>query len=183
MKTEDILRALFKKLDSNLDEIIEENAMRAYVEIPERKILVKVDEETYKVVDENRVLPKTWEEYCEKNSIAQNEFFIGETCKINETSYNIRNAVKDRNLLATEEQAKAFLALMQLVRLRDCYNESTSFVNELYAIEYDMLSNYPVVQDISDDYCNHVLTFNAKHLAEQFLANFRNLIETAKELI
>ena len=159
--------------------------METTVEIPEGKALVKIDNDTYKLVDANKVLPNTWEEYCDTHPIEEGEYFIDRTSLIwpDERVGSRRVPLYSKNLLSSREQAEAFRALMQLVRLRDCYNESASYKDEEYEVVYDMVSKDFVVHDGTNDRSNHVLTFNTKRLAEQFLANFRDLIETAKELI
>lgn len=127
-------------------------------------------------------LPKTWEEYCDQCPNSDDEYYIDECSNIVKAK-PYRDSLKNRNLLLSQEQADAFLALMQLVRLQDYYNELEPFADKLYAIDYDRLSNYLIIRDVSEDHWNHVLSFNTIILAEQFLANFRDLIEQAKELI
>ena len=160
--------------------------MKKEIEIPEGKILVKVDEETYKVIDENRVLPKTWEEYCETHPDKNGWWFIdlmSNVCEI-APSKMTRDTLSDRNILSSKEQAEAFLALMQLVQLRDCYNEYDDFpTDKKYRFAIVRQEDKIVIDRNETSSMQRVLVFRNEDLAHFFLANFRDLIETAKELI
>lgn len=131
-------------------------------------------------------LPKTWDEFCEMHPVKKGEAYIDRESSINVIEKNqpsSKDAVEDRNLLPNKKTAEAFLALMQLVQLRDCYrggwvpnwtDGTTKYVIDFYV-------------DVLDVECLKVaqrpLSFADKDTARQFLINFRDLIETAKELI
>ena len=186
MKTEQTkspLRPVFAMMNAELDKIAEDLKKEPEINVPEGYEVVKIERGKYEVRKKENPLPKTWEEYCKNNSVAQDEFFIGETCNINKAAYHIRDFIKDRNLLATEEDAKAFLALMQLVRLRNCYNES--IVGETDTEKGGSIvsaGGCPFVI-CNDSFVKHVLSFKTKELAQQFMDNFIDLIEKAKGLI
>lgn len=124
-------------------------------------------------------LPKTWDEFCEKNPIGK-EYFITNysgtvSIRPRKRDYNI-----DRNLLSTKEDAEAHLALMQLHRLRDVYRQGW--------IEYPDGHCYNIMIDsntlyVSDCYKQCFLSFQSLEIAQEFLINFRDLIEKAKDLI
>lgn len=92
---------------------------------------------------------------------------------------------KDKNQLSTKERAEAFLALMQLVELRDAWNGdwkadwSYGNLHKKYVIE--VLNNY-----INSKYYQNyykVLHFKSEQLRDQFAEQFKDLIEQAKELL
>ena len=74
----------------------------------------------------------------------------------------------DKNNLSTEERAEAFLALMQLVELRDAWNGDSK--RHLYLI-------------YSENRTSNLLSFKTLELRNQFGEQFKDLIETAKELL
>ena len=95
---------------------------------------------------ELKSLPKTWEEYCKSNPI------------------------KDY------KSDPAYLALMQLHQLRDCYRQGP----------YSKFS-YTIIRN-DDDFCiinvdEKFLSFQTKEVAQEFLNNFRDLIKQAGDLI
>jgi hypothetical protein len=131
-------------------------------------------------------LPKTWDEFCEQNPIEKSEFFINTlSCieSINKPSYRFRQKISDKILLSTKEDAKAHLALIQLHRLRDVYRQGWvpdwNDGTVKYIIEYKLnkicINTWYGYQ--------RFLTFQSKEIAEQFVENFKDLIEKAKELI
>ena len=86
------------------------------IEIPDDSELIK-EGNIYKIC---RVIPKTWEEFCNRTPIRQ-EYFIGYDSKINLRENKGRTPYEDRNLHASEVEAEATLALIQLIRLRKAW--------------------------------------------------------------
>ncbi len=90
-----------------------------------------------------------------------------------------------KNHLSTKERAEAFLALMQLVELRDAYNGDWEVdwiknnSQRKYVIE--ICNNYINSADYLN--CYKVLHFKSEQLRDQFAEQFKDLIETAKELL
>jgi hypothetical protein len=90
----------------------------------------------------------------------------------------------EKTQLSTKERAEAFLALMQLVELRDAWNEIDGFVA-------NWSSGWKHCIDINSDKINHqlyyitqrVLYFGSDETARLFAKTFKDLIETAKELL
>lgn len=86
--------------------------------------------------------------------------------------------------LATKEDAEAFLAIMQLKRLRDQWWENLN-----WKPDYTDSSSYKYViqlirNEITIDYIhtiNRFLVFPTKEVAEEFLLCFKDLIQKAKE--
>lgn len=121
-------------------------------------------------------LPRTWEEFCENNLVSNKEACIAYNSNINTVNSRTRVSTVDLNILPSYKAAEQHLALMQLHQLRDCYRR-----NILSMYWYSIMrgkSNLIVVQDN-----NRFLSFPTKELAEEFLSNFKDLIEEAGDLI
>lgn len=71
------------------------------IEIPDDSELIK-EGNIYKIY---RVIPKTWEEFCNRTPIRQ-EYFIGYDSKINLRENKGRTSCGDRNLHASEVEAE-----------------------------------------------------------------------------
>lgn len=97
---------------------------------------------------------------------------------------NIRKCLEiySRNYLSTENRAKAFLALMQLVELRDAWNEGwkpdwkgeNNFTIKIYCDNVKIEDSFNF---------QRVLYFKSEELAEKFAEQFKDLINEAKELL
>lgn len=134
-------------------------------------------------------LPRTWEEFCSKVSKKEVESYIGTDSDILSAPYLYRHPKRDKNVLPSQEAAKAHLALMQLHQLRDCYRQGWtpdwSDGENKFCIVYsgrcsDTNSNYFITVYT----CNRTfLSFQSKEIAKLFLENFRNLIEEAGDLV
>ena len=90
------------------------------------------------------------------------------------------------NQSSTKKRAKSFLALMQLVELRDAWNKTDGFEvdwrdehQEKYIIE-NIKQEITVFTNIGS--CR-TLYFGSPKTRDLFLKTFRDLIETAKELL
>ena len=162
------------------------------IEVPDGYKAV-YNKDTQKIEVICATLPKTWEEFCENNPIKNWECFITERSKIEdfytEDSVTIpeekraRNVDTDKSTLPDRETAEAFLALMQLIQLRDCYRQGwkpdwgQSY--KRYCIYCDGKSVFPFYGTFS----SRILTFQSEEVRDEFLKNFKDLIEQAKELI
>ena len=127
-------------------------------------------------------LPKTWEEFCKNNPVKNNECFIFEG-KVNKVSTGWERDTKHKDILPSEETAEAFLALMQLIQLRDCYRQGwkPDWISGDYkhALSY---GRHGLIEDYTY-WNNRILTFQSESICYEFMENFRDLIEQAKELI
>lgn len=159
------------------------------IEIPAGGEVEKIETQDGHVLvtfrEKERRLPKSWEEFCDMVSIYAGECYIQANSEIEERDENVSNRwlEGDRNLLPDRTTAEAVLALCQLIQLRNAYNgdwvpdltndNQTKFVirflnNEVYGtIGYE--SPTP-------------LYFKSKELRDEFLRNFRPLIEKLKPL-
>ena len=159
------------------------------IEVPDGKKAIWKDN---KVIFEDikPQLPKTWIEFCNQNKIRKGECFIdiyGDTLEHGEGVD--RSYVYDRNTLPSKQAAEQHLALMQLHQLRDCYRQgwipNCSDNNYIYSIyrDYNIVNEkyeYKIEKFIHTEY---FLSFQSRDVADEFLTNFRELIEQAGDLI
>lgn len=133
-------------------------------------------------------LPKTWEEFCEQTLVTKDECYIASNSTIINyraicSSYN-RILDNDRNLLPTKEDAEAHLALIQLHRLRDVYRQGwTPDWNAGTISKYCIVFNAGSLEIREFSCTPHFLAFQSKEIAQEFLDNFKDLLDKAKELI
>lgn len=152
------------------------------IEVPDGKKAVWKDD---KIVFEDikPQLPKTWEEFCNNYKVQNGECYIASNSIIQPVPSKIRITYRDNNLLPNERAAEQHLALMQLHQLRDCYRQGwvpdyMDNSKKFYIINFknklciECIFNYKVF-----------LSFQTREIAEEFLNNFRGLIEQAGDLI
>lgn len=129
-------------------------------------------------------LPKTWVEFCNQNKIRKGEYSIdiyGNTLEHGEGVD--RSYVYDRNTLPSKQSAEAHLALMQLHQLRDCYREGWEPDWNNDCNKYIIVKNRDKYVVFGGNWTNEFLSFQDRERAEEFLTNFRELIEKAGDLI
>lgn len=161
------------------------------IEVPEGKKAVWKEG---KVVFEDLEpkLPKTWGEFCEQNKVKDGECYISNISSVVEVLKGNcfhRRKIHDRNLLPNNKAAEQHLALMQLHQLRDCYRQGWvpdwKNSSKKYAITrvYNFI-DYKIKLKI-DEYIHTTLflTFPTLEIAQEFLNNFRDLIEQAGDLV
>ena len=123
-------------------------------------------------------LPKTWDEYCAKHGE------VGD--KIKASLYAAYMAI-NKYTFSDYKQAQAHIALMKLHLLRDeyrngwlpCFGDNS----KKYGIKWNMIAGK---KELTVAWCNWntlFLSFPTYELAEEFLTNFRELIEQAGDLI
>lgn len=131
-------------------------------------------------------LPKTWEEFCKYNPIFEkDECFIGNYSEIkNVFSCNDRHPEYDRFILPNKETAEAFLALIQLIRLRDCYRQGwvPNWSND-EQLKYSVVTYSDKVSVDTYFAIKGVISFQSKEIRDKFMENFIDLIEQAKDLL
>lgn len=131
-------------------------------------------------------LPTSWEEFCEQYYDSKLEFYITNCSRIEQTSPDkgFRRKNEDKNLLPTKEDAEAHLALIQLHRLRDVYRQGwIPDYKEVLSIKYAIRFINNALYIIQINTQSNFLTFQSQEIAEQFLENFEDLINVAKELL
>lgn len=132
-------------------------------------------------------LPKSWEEFCKMFPITEKEFYITDaeppTRKRLIDDDTKRDKKFDLNCLPDRATAEAVLAMFQLIQLRDCYNgdwvpDWTNYVQNKYVIIFE---NGSIKRTTYVD-CSRILYFKSEELRNEFLHNFRPLIEKLKPL-
>lgn len=127
-------------------------------------------------------LPKTWEEFCDNFPFKKGECFINRYGSIDNV-YTGERCERGGNILPNKETAEAFLALMQLLQLRDCYRQGWTpdwtKRNDKFSIE--IIDGE--ITTFWDNRKSRILSFQSIEVRDEFLNNFRDLIEQAKELI
>ena len=159
------------------------------IEIPDGKKAVWKDN---KVVFEDikPQLPKTWEEFCEQNRVKKGECYLRSSFTVMPEIVGWkRDSYSDKNILPSKQAAEQHLALMQLHQLRDCYRQGWipdwSDCENKYCIIYDSVycnTNYNHSIAVHT-HTNEFLTFQSREIAQEFLNNFKDLIEQAGDLI
>lgn len=129
-------------------------------------------------------LPNTWERFCRNNLKTNCEYHIGGFSNICMETGRERKYDADKNCLPSKEAAEAHLALMQLHQLRDCYRQGWKpnwhdSLQEKFCIGH---FNYGYEVEYSET-APYFLAFQSEEIAEEFLRNFRDLIEEAGDLI
>ena len=123
-------------------------------------------------------LPKTWDEYCAKHGE------MGDRIK---ASLNTAYMTINRYVFSDCKQAQAHIAKMKLHLLRDeyrngwlpCFGDNS----KKYGIKRNMIAGKTWLVIALHTYYSDSLSFPTYKLAEEFLTNFRDLIEEAGDLI
>lgn len=140
-------------------------------EVKGNKIIIK---------ESNKELPNTWEKCCEL--LGEGEFINNESIICNYIPHCAASKANE-NILPTD-LGKPILALMQLLVCREVYRQGwkpdwSDYKTKKWVIEYinDNIASMAYMQT------SKVLSFQSKEIRDQFLENFKDLIEEAKELI
>lgn len=128
-------------------------------------------------------LPKTWEEFCENYPKGEQERTINTYSVSVSSGRGHRDAHTDKNSLPSKEAAEAHLALMQLHQLRDCYRQGWVPDWSNNDLKFGIVTNGKKASIGTGISFNYFLSFQSREIAEQFLENFRDLIEKAVDLI
>ena len=160
--------------------------MEVKIQIPDNCELIK-NGDTYIVKEQTQALPKTWEEFCKSHPINTTEYFIDGNSNIRRRcTFGVasREVSVDKNQCSSEEEAEAFLALMQLRQLRKAWvGDWNPEIKKKYGIIY--YSN--LIRCFNTDFgifdTPGLLTFPTKGMAEEFLNCFKDLCKTAKILL
>lgn len=118
-------------------------------------------------------LPKTWEDLEKIEG-----YWVTQSCTVAKSA-SLTTIFNNKNVFATEEQAKAAIALAQLTQLREVYRQGwvPSFPNHVIVQEKGEIST------VRHDYRNVFLSFQSREIRDQFLENFKDLIEEASPLL
>lgn len=152
-------------------------------EIDEVKVVDGFLTVTFK--EKERQLPKSWKEFCEMFPVEAGECFINTSSEVVEyRAEDLRGEKTDRNILPDRATAEAILTLCQLIQLRNVYNgdwvpDWNDDDEEKYTIEFRRTTT---IVDRHEIYSTSPLYFKTEELRDEFLRNFRPLIEKLKPL-
>lgn len=157
--------------------------LKIEIEVPDGYKAV-FDRKTQRVELVDATLPKTWEEFCERTPVTNEETYIDFYRGGRTEGDTKRDVFKDRALLPDYDTAEAFIALMQLIQLRDCYRQGwTPDWNDDEQSKYSVITSSGKVSVDTRIVTNGILSFQSEEVRDEFLENFKDLIEQAKELV
>lgn len=155
------------------------------IQIPDNCELVK-DGDSYVVREKKQNPPRSWEEFCERYPVQKDESFITPNSIITSKTdwacdFN-RHPLQGKNWCISPKEAEAFLALMQLRQLRKVWVGDWEPVEDSF---YWGVYKHITMGVMVDSFLtwNPALTFPSKEMTEDFLSCFRDLCETAKNLL
>lgn len=155
-----------------------------------KKLVNKYPEMKLKDIQEllqesEKSLPKTWKEAYTKYLCNTTIYYIDTNSEIQQHTNPIpANAIFNKNALLSSERAEEVLAFMQLITLRDIYNNGwepdwSNYDETKYCI-YGW-SNIITIDTFTSDHA--ILAFKTEELRDEFIKNFEELIVKAKRLI
>lgn len=131
-------------------------------------------------------LPKSWAEFCNTHEVQKGEAYIKDisTIYIAEYTGDTRDMYADKNILPSEEEAEAHLALMQLHQLRDCWREGwVPDWNDGDQDKYVITSNGGEFRIYEYHTISRFLAFQDEKRADEFKDCFIDLIRKAGDLM
>lgn len=191
-RSSEINNKIFKSLNLNKIEFIENLGIDApYGDFPETKsleALTAIVSALFKEYEKQNELPKTWEEFCEKYHLKAEETFINSDSKFvtvgNYMSRKCRLHDGDRNLCTSKQEAKAFLALMQLRQLRKAYvKDWEPDWSDCMRPKFSITCIEGELRIFDTVTIHRSMSFPNSNLAKQFFNNFKDLLEIAKPLL
>ena len=156
--------------------------MNQVINIPDGFELKKVSETEYKIVPKERRLPKTWEEFCKiNNRLGNDEYYITNDSGIVKAPAGDRYVDSDKNVCPSKEIAEGILALMQLIQLRDYYNDGWKPEGNVGSALYyfpnkGQFNSVMTCEPVSP------LVFKSTSIATEFYHNFKDLLDKVKYL-
>lgn len=155
--------------------------------IPDDCEIIQTGEGKWEQRKIERELPKTWDEFCKTHPIKEDEYYLscnGDGISAFGKHPDLSRDPRHRDILPNKETAEAFVALMQLIQLRNCYNgDWVPDWNDESRLKSVIVNNGGKDLRTHSITTNYVLTFKSEELRDQFLENFGDLIEIAKPLI
>ena len=159
-----------------------------HCDFPETKsleALTAVVSALFKEYEKQNELPKTWEEFCERNPVTPDEYWIETIYSryCNSSRGRERDINMDENICISLQEAKAFTALMQLRQLRKAYVKDWEPNWHCSLVKFCLIGDTNRIRVTDSYFCQRSLSFPTQKLAEQFLNNFKDLLEIAKPLL
>ncbi len=130
-------------------------------------------------------LPTSWEEFCNKYDNVNNEWYVNSLSSVDTFKKGNRDSYEDRNLLETQEDAEAILALIQLKRLRNDWWKTLNYQadwtdnKQKYCI---CICNDEITFE-TRSFSNALLAFPTQDYCNQFYTHFKDLILKAKPFL
>jgi hypothetical protein len=158
----------------------------SFPEVKSLEALTAVVSALFEEYEKQNELPKTWEEFCKRNPVTPNEYWI-ETIQsryCNGPFVRERDIDMDKNVCTSLQEAQAFTALIQLRQLRKAYVKNWEPDWKNYDVrKYIITFNCDNVYITAKTTGSHPMSFQTYELAEQFLNNFKDIIKIAKPLL
>lgn len=137
--------------------------------------------------EKERELPKSWEEFCKMFPVTEKEYYVTSASEVvnslKRERTNTRSYIVDANNLPDRATAEAVLALCQLIQLQNVYNgdwvPDWDGGGHNYVIEFD---GGDIELYDRDTVSSSPLYFKTEDLRDEFLRNFRPLIEKLRPL-
>lgn len=184
---------IFEILNFRKKDFVEKLGINAdcYCDFPETKsleALTAIVSALFKEYEKQNQLPKTWEEFCEKYFLQDEEVFItssGRLLTVAESfGRKFRISDEDKNIYTSKQEAEAFLALMQLRQLRKAYvKDWEPDWTDCRKSKFSITCIEGVLSIFDTVTVHRSMSFPTRELAKQFLNNFNDLLEIAKPLL
>ena len=126
---------------------------------------------------EERKLPKKWEDLYEVGG-----WFVDFQSDV-VTSGSMHTADSVKNRFPTKEEAEACLALAQLCQLRDRYNDGWKPDWTDFTMKPSIYFHKDIATTGENRSERTILYFRSEKIRDEFLENFKGLIEIAKPLL
>lgn len=157
------------------------------IQIPEGYCIDESKSTFEKIVFKKKDKPRSWEEYCKNHE--GDFYFITSDSNISGLGFNprIKNPLDvstSKNTLPSKELAEAFLAMMQLMSLRQAWigywkPDWNNYEDDKWGIVYH--DNKPAIGVYGNS--SRALSFPTEEMATDFMNTFKDLLEVAKPLI
>lgn len=171
----------------NIEDFIPETNMKENelkITIPEGQEIdwqesVKQEKIVFKKKDTK---PRSWEEYC--NNFSGELFYFSNRNSIESVVTSDGMSYTAKDYLPSKELAEAFLAMMQLMSLRQAWigDWKPDWRSE-YSYNYCIIDGGGSFEICILNQCRYALSFPTKEMAEDFMNCFKDLLEVAKPLI
>lgn len=164
---------------------IDANCNVDFPEVKSLEALTAIVSALFKEYEKQNKLPKTWEEFCKRNPVTPDEYWIETVYSRYCNSFRDRKRDKDqdKNICVSLQEAKAFTALMQLRQLRKAYVKDWEPDWTCSLIKFCIIVDANRIRVADSYFCQKSFSFPTQKLAEQFLTNFKDLLEIAKPLL
>lgn len=126
--------------------------------------------------------PRSWEEYC--NNFSGELFYFSNRNSIESVVTSDGMSYTAKDYLPSKELAEAFLAMMQLMSLRQAWigDWKPDWRSE-YSYNYCIIDGGGSFEICILNQCRYALSFPTKEMAEDFMNTFKDLLEVAKPLL